>query len=137
MKRLLSLTAFALLAGCSAGTPAPASVEVADATCRPAAPGRDVTGCYVTLTASRNDRLISAASPSARALQIHEMKSADGMMQMSELPDGMPLPAGETLRLAPGGNHIMLLGATGSLAAGGTVPVTLTFEHAPAKQGTR
>ncbi|MFJ6024792.1 copper chaperone PCu(A)C [Brevundimonas sp. NPDC092305] len=137
MKRLLSLAAFALVTACSAGgTAAPARVDVADAICRPAAPGRDVTGCYVTLTASRNDRLVSAASPSARALQIHEMKSADGMMQMSELPDGLPLPAGEAVHLAPGGNHIMLLGATGSLATGGTIPVTLTFEHAPAQQVT-
>lgn len=134
IRALYALGAVAGLAACSSPASAPIGpVEVADAVCRPAAPGRDVTGCYVSLTASRNDRLVSVASPSARAVQIHEMKTADGMMQMSELPDGLPLPAGETVQLAPGGTHLMYLGATVPLTVGGTLPLTLTFEHAPAQ----
>ena len=132
MKRLLSLPLLALVASCSSGGDAsPARVEAADAVCRPAATGRDVTGCYVTLTASRDDRLVSAASPAAREIQIHEMKSENGMMRMAELPDGLALPAGEATHLSPGGNHLMLLGASTPLAEGGTIAMTLTFEHAP------
>lgn len=130
---LLALAALGALAACAPKPAAPATVQVADAVCRPAAPGRDVTGCYVTLTASAADRLVSVSSPTARAVQIHEMKSADGMMQMSELPNGLPLPAGEAVALAPGGEHLMYLGATVPLTAGGTLPLTLTFEHAPAQ----
>ncbi|RZJ02619.1 MAG: copper chaperone PCu(A)C [Brevundimonas sp.] len=130
---LFAFAVLGALAACAPKPAAPPTVQVADALCRPAAPGRDVTGCYLTLTASAADRLVSVASSSARAVQIHEMKSADGMMQMSELPGGLPLPAGETVQLAPGGTHLMYLGATVPLTAGGTLPLTLTFEHAPAQ----
>lgn len=134
MKRTVGLVLLAGLAGCAPKDASePATVEVADAVCRPAAPGRDVTGCYVALTASRDDRLVSASSSFARELQIHEMKTENGMMRMSELPDGLALPAGETERLAPGGNHLMLFGATKPLSEGSGIAVTLHFEHAPAR----
>ncbi len=133
MKRSVGLLLFAGLEACAPeGGSAPATVEVADAVCRPAAPGRDVTGCYVTLTASRADRLVAMSSSFARDVQVHEVKTEDGMMQMSELTSGLPLPAGETVRLAPGGNHIMLFGATRPLVAGSGIALTLTFEHAGA-----
>ncbi len=32
------------------------------------------------------------------------------MMMMRELAAGLPLPAGQAVALAPGGNHIMLMG---------------------------
>lgn len=107
-----------------------AQVEVTDALCRPTPNGRDVTGCYLTLTSSTNDRLISVSSPSSTTAQIHEMKTEGGVMQMAEMKDGLPLPAGEAVTLKPGGNHIMLIGVTAPLKAGDTVSLTLTFEQA-------
>lgn len=134
MKRLLPLALPLLTLASVACAPgrdaAPPRVEASDAICRPAAPGRDVTGCYVTLAASRNDRLVSVSSSLAREVQIHEMKSANGMMQMAELKNGLPLPAGEAVQLAPGGNHLMLLGASMPLTEGRGITLTLTFEHA-------
>jgi len=50
---------------------------------------------------------------------------------MSPLPDGLPLPAGESVSLAPGGTHLMLMGLTGPLSAGDQVPLTLSFETGP------
>ena len=105
-------------------------MEAADALCRPTPNGRDISGCYVTLTASQADRLVSVASPSAGTAEIHEMKTEGGIMQMAELPDGLALPAGEAISLKPGGNHIMLMQVKIPLAAGNTVPLTLTFEKA-------
>lgn len=133
MKRILILAAAsAALAACSAQpeTSALAVVEATDALCRPTPNGRDVTGCYVTLTASQADRLVSVASPSAGVAEIHEMKTEGGIMQMAELPDGLALPAGEAVSLKPGGNHIMLMQVKTPLAAGDTVSLTLTFEKA-------
>ncbi|HEY1225017.1 MAG TPA: copper chaperone PCu(A)C [Brevundimonas sp.] len=123
------------LIGLTACQPAPpeaelAQVEVTDALCRPTPNGRDVTGCYLTLTSSTNDRLVSVSSPAAATAQIHEMKTEGGVMQMGEMKDGLPLPAGEAVALKPGGNHIMLMGVTAPLKAGDTVSLTLTFEHA-------
>lgn len=132
MKHLiLPLVALAAVA-CSPApeAEAPATVKVADATCRPTLNGRDVTGCYVTLTASRDDRLVSIGAPLAAMAQVHEMKIEDGVMKMAELRDGLPLPAGEAVQLKPGGNHLMLMGLKQPLAAGEQVSITLNFEHA-------
>ena len=134
MKRLILPAALLALAACDQGPApeAPAAVATSDALCRPTPNGRDATGCYLTLTASRNDRLVSVSSPAADEGQIHEMKVTDGMMSMAELEDGLPLPAGEAVSLRPGGDHIMLIGLKQPLVAGEQVSLTLTFEHAPA-----
>lgn len=132
----------ALAAACTqapadkAEAPAAATVQIADALCRPTPNGRDMTGCYLTLTASTDDRLVSVASAAAGEGQIHEMKTENGMMSMAELTGGLPLPAGQAVSLAPGGNHIMLMGLTRPLAEGETVVMTLTFEKAPSAEVT-
>lgn len=105
-------------------------VQVADALCRPTPNGRHTTGCYLTLTASADDRLIAVASPVASRVQVHESRMESNMMMMRELRDGLPLPAGQPVELKPGGNHLMLLGVTEPLKAGDSVPLTLTFASA-------
>lgn len=133
MKPILILAAVAAtLAACTAQPEAPslAVVEAAEALCRPMPNGRDVTACYITLTASQADRLISVSTPLAATAEVHEMKTEGGIMQMGVLTGGLPLPAGEAVGLAPGGNHIMLTGVKIPLAAGDTVALTLTFEKA-------
>ena len=137
MKRLLIapflvMPALVLLSACGkAREPdALAAVAPADALCRPTPNGRDATGCYVTLTASRDDRLVSVSSPMAAQAEIHEMKLENGIMSMRELTTGLALPAGEAVALKPGGNHIMLLGLKSPLKTGETVSVTLNFEKA-------
>lgn len=138
IKRLLLVTCFAAplgLASCSppaqnSGEEHLAVVEIVDATCRPTAIGRDITACYMVLTASRDDRLVSVASPLAASIEIHEMATENGMMTMRALEDGLALAAGEAVRLEAGGNHLMLLGLAAPLGDGETVPLTLTFENA-------
>lgn len=138
MTRFLSLPAVALaLAACSpsgdkeaSGAPAASAVTVADVLCRPTPNGRQVTGCYMTLTASAADTLVSVESPVAALAQIHESRTESNMMMMRELEAGLPLPAGETVELKPGGTHIMLMGVAEPLRAGQTVPLTLTFTTA-------
>ncbi|MDP1778007.1 MAG: copper chaperone PCu(A)C [Brevundimonas sp.] len=118
------------LAACSpggSGSGEAATVQVAGAVCRPTPVGRQMTGCYLTLTTATADRLVSASSPDANMVQIHESRIESGMMMMNELREGLALPAGETVALAPGGNHLMLLGVNEPLVAGDTVALTLTF----------
>lgn len=121
-----------VVASCGpSATPAgPAVVEVSEALCRPTPRGRDVTACYMTLTASQNDRLVSVSTPLAAEGQIHEMTTEGGIMRMGELPDGLALPAGEAVSLRPGAEHIMLIGLKQPLAEGEQVSLTLTFEKA-------
>ncbi len=132
MTRLIIPAALLILAGCSqpSANEAVATVQVADATCRPTLNGRDVTACFVTLTANHDDRLVSVSAPLAGMAQVHEMKIEDNMMKMAELKDGLALPAGKAVSLKPGGNHIMLMGLKQPLVAGEQVSITLNFEYA-------
>ncbi len=86
---------------------------------------------YMTVTnrGGEADALVSATSDAARIVELHEVKHEGGVMAMRPIPR-MPLPAGGTLELKPGGYHVMLLGLTRDLHAGDTVKVTLTFEKA-------
>lgn len=111
---------------------AAASVVATGAWCRPSPNGAKAGGCYVTLKATTNDRLTGGSTPAAGSLQVHEMTMQDGMMKMGELTQGLPLPAGQAVALAPGGNHLMLIGLTAQLVEGATVPLTLLFASAPA-----
>ena len=86
-----------------------------------------MTGCYLTLTATADDRLMSVSSPAAGRTEIHESRIESNMMMMQELKSGLPLPAGQPVELKPGGNHIMLLALSEPLEAGDTVALTLTF----------
>lgn len=51
------------------------------------------------------------------------------MMQMQPVED-IPVPAGETVSLEPGGLHIMMLDLAEPLETGATIELTLTFEQA-------
>lgn len=141
MKRLVAPALLLLAAACAPEAPANPEGPVigasaAEVLCRPTPNGRDVTACYLTLTSSIDDRLVAVSSPDAAKGELHEMTTEDGIMRMRELPDGLALPAGQAVRLQPGGDHIMLMGLTRPLAAGDTVSLTLTFEHAE-PQGVR
>jgi copper(I)-binding protein len=144
------LTSTALLAACKPATPpaapaptsdaaAPAVAEtrigdllISDASSRetPIAGGTGPGFMIIRNNGSADDRLISASSPATASVEIHEMSMADGQMTMRALPDGLLIPAGGSVELAPGGLHLMLIGVTDALAAGQTVPVELRFEKA-------
>lgn len=84
----------------------------------------------VTNNGSETDRLISASAPVAHVVEIHEIKDNDGVKEMRPLEHGLEIPAGETVMLAPGGYHIMMIGLTQDLTAGMSFELTLTFEQA-------
>lgn len=101
---------------------------------RAMAPHAPVGGGYVTITNTGNsdDRLISATSDAAAQTQIHEMTMQGDVMKMRELSDGLPIPAGQTVTLAPGGLHLMFMGVKTPFAEGQQIKVTLVFEKAGA-----
>ena len=84
----------------------------------------------VTNTGTTADRLVSATSPAAGQVQIHEMKMDGTIMRMRELENGLEIPPGATVALAPGGLHLMMMGLKGPLKEATRVPVTLVFEKA-------
>ena len=98
---------------------------------RATAPQQKVGGAYVTLTSPAGDRLLGASSPVAGRVEMHEMQVEGTVMRMRELADGLPLPAGQAVSLAPGGNHLMLVDLKQPLVAGQAIPVQLRFRDAP------
>lgn len=106
------------------------SVSVADGWVRATVPGQKATGAFMKITAKDSAKLVSAASPSAGVVEIHEMKMEKDIMKMAPLANGLDLPAGKTVELKPGGYHVMLMDLKAPLAADSTVPVTLTFKDA-------
>lgn len=59
-----------------------------------------------------------------------DMGDGEMAMTMQELVDGLPLPAGETVVLQPGGYHVMLLDLAEPLEVGDEIELTLDFENA-------
>src|SRR5437899_11633415 len=84
----------------------------------------------ITNTGSPPDRLVSAKSPAADLVQVHEMKMDGNVMRMREVEKGLEIPAGGSVTLAPGGYHLMMMGLKRPLTQGTSVPVTLVFETA-------
>ena len=92
--------------------------------------GQKATGAFMKLTSKEGAKLLSASSPVAGVVEVHEMKMDNNVMQMRALPDGLPLPAGKAVALQPGGYHVMLMDLKAPLDKGSNVPVTLVFQDA-------
>ncbi len=75
------------------------------------------------------DRLVSASSPVAGVVEIHEMAMDGGMMKMRAVK-GIDLTPGATVEFRPGGYHVMLEELKQPLKQGDQIPVLLTFEKA-------
>ena len=114
---------------CSAGaSPAVAqSVKAENAWARATVPGQKTGSVYVELTSSTDGALVAAASPVAARAELHSMTMDGGVMRMRALPR-VELPAGKTVKLAPGGLHVMLVDLKQPLKAGDKVPVTLSVQ---------
>ena len=130
--KTFAFAAFAVpaIAVCAQAAPA-AKVTVTDAWCRPAPAGALAGGCYVTLKANADDRLVSVETTAADRGEIHTMSMDGGVMRMRKLADGIALPAGQTVTLKPGAEHLMIIGPKIALTAGAKVPLVLKFRNAP------
>lgn len=104
---------------------AAAGVKVTDAVVRLAAvPGRPAAG-YFTL-AGGPATLTGVTSPLAARIELHSSSMAGGVMRMDALP-AVNLLAGETVRFAPGGNHLMIFGLRPDVKPGATVQLDFRF----------
>lgn len=134
---LAALLAIALLPGAQAEEAAlPAGrdgIRIEDAYARATGAAARTGAVYLTLanTGTAEDTLIAVTGDAAARIEIHDTAVKDGIARMRPA-DGLPLPAGARVTLAPGGIHIMLLGLTRPLADGDTLDLTFVFDHAGA-----
>lgn len=109
-------------------------VNVANAWVRPPAPGQTVASAYVELTSARDAALVGAGSAVAARVEMHSMTMDGGVMRMRALPR-IELPAGQTVKLAPGGMHLMLIDLKQPLRPGATVPLVLSVQPSAPSSG--
>jgi hypothetical protein len=134
--RPLSFIALALALGAIA-TPAFAQefkggdITIDKAWARATPKGAEVGAGYFVVhnNGDTPDRLAGGSADFAR-VEIHEMKTENGVMTMPELKNGLDIPAHGTVRFSPGGYHVMFNHLTKPLAKGEKVKATLSFERA-------
>lgn len=128
--RLLALVA-ALLAAPSVL----AQVAVIDPWVRGVVPAQKATGAFMHLRAAADTTLVGASSPAAKVVEIHQMSMEGGVMRMSAI-DKLALPAGRTVKLEPGGYHVMLMGLVAPLKEGDSIAITLALKDKDGKPWT-
>ena len=94
--------------------------------------GAKVAGAYLTVEnkGATADRLLGGSGDVAGRVEIHEMAMDNGVMKMRPLDKGLAIEPGKTVKLAPGGLHLMLMDLKSQFKQGDKVPVTLEFEKA-------
>lgn len=110
---------------------AEANLDLSEAWIRPTLGAGRTTAAYLTITntGGQADKLIAVDVPNAGAVETHTAGMTDGVMRMRRV-EGIDIPAGETIQLAPGGLHIMVMNLSEPIAKGSEVPLTLVFEQA-------
>jgi copper(I)-binding protein len=117
-------------------TAAIAQTTVKDPWVRGTVAQQKATGLFAQITSASGGKLVSASSPVAGVVEIHEMSMDGNVMKMRALSGGLELPAGKAVELKPGGYHVMLLDLKQALKDGDSVPVTLVVEGKDGKKET-
>jgi copper(I)-binding protein len=124
----LSLAALLLLvASCSPDQPP--ELRLSDAWARETVSGQTATAAYLTI-ANRGgsaDTLVAVGAPVPARASLHRTRRDDGIARMRPIEGGLEIPPGESVRLEPGGPHIMIENLAGPLGAGETLRLTLRF----------
>ena len=138
MKSMIRNVTLAALAITLLATPARADdvkagdLVISQAWSRATPSGAKIAGGYLTIENKGQvpDRLVGGAGDIAGKVEVHEMAMDNGVMKMRPLDKGLTIEPGKTVKLAPGGYHLMMFDLKGPLKQGDKVPVTLEFEKA-------
>ena len=128
--RTMALTGLALISTATALSAAAQTLDVQGAWARATVPGQHATGAFMTLTAPEGATLVAVRTSVAGQASVQEMKTEDGVMKMRELTQGLELPAGKPVQLAPGAYHVMLMDLKVALRPNTSIPLTLVLKDA-------
>lgn len=132
MKRVLLAVALLAMALAACGTGGQEGIAVEDAWVRPAPMTGGNGAGYMVITnhTGEPDALLGASAAFAEMVEVHESVAMEGDMMGMQPVARLDVAPGESVRLEPGGYHIMLMGFTEELREGDTVELTLQFETA-------
>ncbi|WP_426442851.1 copper chaperone PCu(A)C [Bradyrhizobium genosp. P] len=129
---LAAILAFALVAPASAEDVKAGDLVISQGWTRATPNGAKIGGGYLTIEnkGTAPDRLLGGSGDVAGKIEVHEMAMDNGVMKMRALDKGLTIEPGKTVKLAPGGYHLMMFDLNAPLKQGDKVPVTLEFEKA-------
>ncbi len=138
MNSLSRIVAFTALATSLFAVPARAEevkagdLAITQAWSRATPSGAKIAGGYLTIEnkGTAPDRLLGGSGDIAAKVEVHEMATNNGVMTMRPLDKGLTIDPGKTVKLAPGGLHLMIMDLKSPFKQGDKVPVTLEFEKA-------
>jgi len=121
---LLGLGIF--LVGCSPAD-RDSGPDFEDAWIRDIPPGMKMTAGFGKLSNPEPAAIgiTSYSSPDFADVSLHRTEMVDGMSKMREVPL-LTIPAGETIELAPGGYHLMLMMPSGEVREGQTIRIEMS-----------
>ena len=86
------------------------------------------SGAYGEIRSTKGDRLVRASSDAAEVVELHQHINDNGVMRMREATEGFTIDPGQTMKMTPGGYHIMLFSVREPLRAGTMINLVLQFE---------
>ena len=94
--------------------------------------GAKTGGGFLTIEnkGSSPDKLVGVSADAAGKVEVHEMAMDGGVMKMRPVDGGLTIDPGKTVKLAPGGLHLMMMDLKSPLKKGAKQAVTLQFEKA-------
>ena len=100
--------------------------------------GAKTGGGFLTIENKGNspDKLVGVSADAAGKVEVHAMAMDGGVMKMRPVDGGLTIDPGKTVKLAPGGLHLMMMDLKSPLKQGDKLPVTLQFEKAGKVQVT-
>lgn len=108
-------------------SPSGAVLTVTDAWARATVEQQMATGAFMTIQAKSAGALVGASSAVAEVTEIHEMKMDGEIMKMRPV-EQLSMAAGDTVELAPGGLHVMLMGLRQAVKVGEPIQIKLQFK---------
>ena len=123
---------FCLLLGLT-GTAFGADPEIKSPWVRSTVEGQPATGAFMDISSTTGITVLSVSSPVAGIAEVHEMKMDEGVMKMRAVRQ-LAVSAGQTVQLAPGSYHIMLMSLKSTLKPGSVVPITITYQDKTGKK---
>ena len=122
---------FATVLALASAATAASGISVVDAWTRALPPVSANGAAYLTIRndGSESERLLSAGSPAASMVHLHETRIEDGVASMRMMHE-LRIEPGASVVLAPGGAHLMVMGLEEALREGSSLPLVLRFEHA-------
>ena len=131
-KTLFVVLAMIVISGMNAIAAASDIFSFSEMQLRATVAGTPSSAAYLKITNNgvSDDRLIAAKAVIAKRVEIHSMEMDNGVMRMRAVDGGLSIAAGDSVTLAPGGLHIMLMGLTTDLAPDTQHEIILVFEKA-------